>query len=238
LQSPALLFARGGASGHADDHTLESFRLAQRLGATGIHADVIATADGVPVLRASPAVGGVRRRKIAQMTAADLPDEVVTLERYYGEGLGVLDLWLAVRTSGVVPEVLAIAGRHDAVDRLWLSADDRDALRAWREESRTVRLVDATPASVIGRGVERHAAELREQRIDAVAFPRADWTGGRIAFYHRFGRRCFATDAPHDRMIAALLHIGLDGVSSPYPDRLVDAAEAHARPDAPLLRDD
>jgi len=34
-------------------------------------------------------------------------------------------------------------------------------------------------------------------------------------------------------MILGLLHIGMDGVISSYPDRLVDAAAAIARPDAP-----
>ncbi len=50
--------------------------------------------------------------------------------------------------------------------------------------------------------------------------------------------RCFATDAPHERMIAVMLHIGVDGVVSGYPDRMTDAAAAAARPDAPELLDE
>lgn len=237
LAGPAILFASGGARGHTEENTPDSFRLAVRLGATGIESDLQVTADGAPVLRRDARLGGLRRRRIAETDAADLPEDVVTLAAFYEEHGATLDLLVQVRTADVVEETIALATRHRALDRLWLAAADRDALVAWRDRSELVRLVDTTPFSDFGGGAERHAAGLREARIDAQLLPQSDWSGGRTALFHRFGRRCIGTDAHHERMIMGLLHIGADGVISSYPDRLADAAAAIARPDAPMFRE-
>lgn len=237
LEAPAILFGTRGAAGHTDENTIESFRLAQRLGATGIETDVLVSADGEPVLRSDPRLGGLRRRKVGETLRADLPGDVVTLSDLYSQIGTELHLLLRVHSPAAVDEVIALATRHRALDRLWLAGSDRASLVAWRERSAAVRLVDATPIGA-GIGTERHAAELRELQIDGVALAQAQWNGGRIALFHRFGRRCFGTDAPHERMIASLLHIGIDGVCSSHPDRLVDAAAAQARPDAPAFREE
>ena len=237
LAGPAILFASGGARGHTDDNTIESFHLAVRLGATGIESEVQATADGDPVLRRDPRLGGLRRRRVAETATSDLPDDIVTLARFYDEVGPDLELLLHVHTTAVVEEVLALATRHRALDRLWLAASDRPSLQAWRERSELIRLVDTTPLADMAVGAERHAAGLRQDRIDAMLLPHADWTGGRTALFHRFGRRCIGSAAHHERMIVGLLHIGVDGVVSSYPDRLVDAAAAIAHPDAPPFID-
>ncbi|MFN8051244.1 MAG: hypothetical protein U0Q22_07415 [Acidimicrobiales bacterium] len=242
LAPSAILFADGGASGHGGHDTVDSFLLARRLGATGIASDLAVTSDGVAVLRRDPKVGGLRKRRLSDVAHADLPDDVVALSRFYEAVGGDLPLLLRVRAHGAVraavEDVVSLAARHQALERLWLCSDDPSALAEWRERSSVVRLVDTTPIAAMSLGPERHAADLRSAGVDAVLLPRSDWSGGRTALFHRFGRWCFAADAPHERMIASLLHIGVDGVLSPYPDRLVDAAAAHAAPDAPAFRED
>lgn len=238
IAPPAVLFASRGASGHSSENTLESFALARRLGASGIESDLRCAADGTPVLVREARVGGLRKRAVADLPRADLPAGTVDLDAFYAEVGSDLELLLHVHDPAAVEVAIATATRHRAVERLWLAGSDRDSLRRWRERSAVVRLVDTTPASEVASGIERFAAGLREDRVDAMLFPRSDWTGGRIALFHRFGRRCLATDAPHERMIRMLLHIGLDGVSSGYPDRLVDVAAELGRPDAPDFLDD
>lgn len=233
LVGPAILFAGGGARGHIDENTLEAFQLARRLGATGIESAVQLTADGVAILRREPRLGGVRRRRVAETAAADLPDDIVTLERFYAEIGADLHLLVHTPSTDAADTALALATKHRALDRLWLAAPSAALLGEWRSRSAAAQLVDTTPVRDMTAGAERHAAELRERRIDAVLLAQADWTGGRTALFHRFGLRCFGTDAPHERIITTLLHIGADGVVSGYPDRLVDAAAALARPDAP-----
>ena len=64
---------------HAPENTIEAFALARRLGATGLESDVWMTADGVAVLDHDGIAGrGLRRRPIADVAAADLPEHIPT----------------------------------------------------------------------------------------------------------------------------------------------------------------
>lgn len=77
---PPLLFAHRGARAHETENTLAAFRLAVRLGATGIESDVWMTSDGVAVLDHDGVVGPrLRRRKISDVARADLPGHIPEL---------------------------------------------------------------------------------------------------------------------------------------------------------------
>ncbi len=74
LRTPPIAFAHRGARAHAPENTIEAFRLAQRLGATGLESDVWLTADGVAVLDHDGVVGGrLRRTAIDKVAHAALP---------------------------------------------------------------------------------------------------------------------------------------------------------------------
>ena len=67
LRRPPIGFAHRGARANAPENTLEAFRLAVRLGATGLESDVWRTADGVAVLDHDGVVrAGLRRVPIAR----------------------------------------------------------------------------------------------------------------------------------------------------------------------------
>jgi glycerophosphoryl diester phosphodiesterase len=53
-----LVYGHRGAAGHRPEHTLESYRLAARLGADFIEPDLVATRDHALVVRHEPAIGG------------------------------------------------------------------------------------------------------------------------------------------------------------------------------------
>lgn len=238
LDGPALLVADRGAGAHEVPDSPAAYRLAARLGAHGVATDLRATADGVPVLRRDARLGGLRRRRIEETDAAGLPDEVVDASTWFGELADGAHLIVRVAAPEAVGATVELAERHGVVDRVWLVSADRDQLVSWRSLAPGLRLLDATPIGAMSTGPERHAADLREARVDGVLLPHADWTGGRTALFHRFGRRCFADGAPHERHIRTLLHIGIDGVISTHPDRLADAATAHGAPDAPQMLDE
>ncbi|NLA36803.1 MAG: hypothetical protein GX868_14125 [Actinobacteria bacterium] len=237
LDGPAILFGDRGASGLSAENTLEGFQLALRLGATGIETDLLSTADGVPLLRRSPKTSGFRKKWIADSDRASLGDSVVSLEDFYVHAGTEAHVLVHVGAVGAVEAAVQTATRFRALERLWLASSDLDDLAAWRQRSSLVRLVHEAPIATIDGGAERHAATLRSLKIDAVLAPRTHWNGGRTALYHRFRRRCFGNEAVHERMAVTLLHIGLDGVSSGYPDRLVDAVNEVSRPDAPEFRE-
>ncbi len=225
LDGPAVLFAHRGARAHAPENTIEAFTLGLRLGATGLESDVWLTADGVAVLDHDGVVGGLLRRKqIAQLDRADLPEHIPSLAELY-EACGTdFELSLDVKDPAVADEVLRVAADAGASERLWLCHPDIELLGEWRARDRAIKLVNSTRLAALEHGAERRAAQLRERDIDALNLHHSEWSAGTVALLHRFRRRCFGWDAQHLRVISALLDMGIDGVYSDHVDRLVDAA--------------
>jgi len=226
LRRPPIGFAHRGARAHAPENTLEAFRLALRLGATGLESDVWVTADGQAVLDHDGVVRRGLRRKVPIRSLArdELPEHIPTLAELYAE-VGVVDLSLDVKDPDAFDEVVRVARAvgDDAVRRLWLCHPDWQQVAAWREACPDVRLVDSTRLRTMELGPERRAAELADAGIDAVNLHHSEWTGGLTTLFHRFGILCFAWDAQHERTLDVVLDHGVDAVYSDHVDRMVDA---------------
>ncbi len=213
---------------HAPENTLDAFRLAMRLGATGLESDVWPTSDGVPVLSHHGRVGPFyRRRAVTDIAAESLPTTLPSLEDLYravGTGCQVS---LDVMDPAVTAQVVAVANRHPgALGRLWLCHPDWETVASWRGLHPRIRLVDSTRLERIEEGPERRAARLAAARIDAISLHQSDWTGGLAALFHRFGLACLGWDAQHERQLDHLFRIGIDGVYSDHVDRMVTRARA------------
>jgi len=223
-----VLFAHRGGMAHAQENTLDAFRLAIRLGATGLESDVWPTSDGVPVLTHHGRVGPFYRRRAVTNTAAELlPVTLPSLEDLYravGTGCHVS---LDVMDPAVTAQVVAVASRHPgALGRLWLCHPDWETLASWRELHPRIRLVDSTRLERIEEGPERRAAHLSAARIDAINLHQSEWTGGLTTLFHRFGLACLGWDAQHERQLDHLFRMGIDGVYSDHVDRMVTRARA------------
>lgn len=222
---PPIAFAHRGARLHAPENTIEAFTLALRLGATGLESDVWLTADGEAVLDHDGVVGGLRRRRIATVDRAELPEHIPTLADLF-EACGTdFELSLDVKDPAVatrLTQVIRSAGPGQA-ERVWLCHDDLGLLTSWREEAPGIRLVDSTRLRSAKQGPERLAATLQSQRIDAVNLHYSEWSGGLTTLFHRFGILAFGWDAQHDRVLDELLDSGIDAVYSDHTDRMVDA---------------
>ena len=231
LRVPPIGFAHRGARAHAPENTLEAFRLAVRLGATGLESDVWLTADGEAVLDHDGVVGGLlRRRPIASLTRAELPEHIPTLEELYAEVGTGLDLSLDVKDPAAFDRTVEVAraAGGGAPERLWLCHHRWEQVAAWRSAAPDVRLVDSTFLGRMPEGPEQRAAALAEAGIDAVNLHHSEWTGGLTALFHRFEVLCFGWDAQHDRILDDLLHAGVDAVYSDHVDRLVEALQRAA----------
>jgi len=224
LRTPPIGFAHRGARAHAPENTLEAFRLARRLGATGLESDVWRTADGQAVLDHDGVVG-LRRRSVARVDRTDLPPHVPTLDELYSECGADYELSLDLKDPAAGPEVLEVARRYGALPRLWLCHPDEEVLVDLRAQDPTVRLVHSTRRSKVEGPEERWAARLADERIDAVNLHHTGWTAGRVALFHRFEVVCFGWDAQHERVIEQLLATGIDGVFSDHVDRLVETID-------------
>jgi glycerophosphoryl diester phosphodiesterase len=93
LQLPKVIGHRGAAA-HAPENTLASFREARRRGASWVEADIVLTADGVPIVMHDESLKRTMGidRLVAETRRADLPADVPTFEEAiacWGElGLG------------------------------------------------------------------------------------------------------------------------------------------------------
>jgi glycerophosphoryl diester phosphodiesterase len=225
LLRPPITFAHRGGRAHAPENTLEAFALALRLGARGLETDAWVTADGVAVLTHSGTVGTVRRRRIGDVTRAELPVSVPSVAELFERCGDDYELSVDVKDPAAAGPVIAAvrAASPAAVGRLWLCHDDHDLLVSWREAESEVRLVDSTRLKHMKRGPERHAAVLEARGIHAVNLHESDWTGGLTTLFHRFGILAFGWDCQFERILLQLLDAGIDAVYSDHVDRMVDA---------------
>jgi len=221
---PPIGFAHRGASSIERENTLESFRLALRLGASGLESDVWITSDGCAVLDHDGVVGGrIRRRPISQVPRSELPPHIPTLAELFGEMGSGIDLSLDIKDPRAAPEVIACARDAGREADLWLCHPDRDVVRSWRALSPDVNLVESTRIKRMHGSFESHIAMSASMGIGVINLHHSDWSGGHIALVHRFGMLAFGWDAQHDRILDSLLDSGIDGVFSDHVDRMVDA---------------
>ncbi len=208
--------------GGAQENTLIAFDLAIRLGATGLESDVWLTADGHAVLDHDGTLGRwPRRRWIAEVNRAELPEHIPTLAEFYDHVGTGHPLSLDMKDPAVFTAVVETARNASggAEDNLWMCHWELDQLRGWREHT-SAKLVDSTRLSKIKEGPERRANELRNLGIEAINLRQNDWSGGLVTLFHRYDRMAFGWDAQHQREIAGLVDAGIDGVFSDHVDRL------------------
>ena len=229
VRSQPIAFAHRGARDRAPANSLEAFRLALDLGATGIETDAWLTADGVAVLDHDGRVrSGLRRRPLRELARRDLPETIPSLEDLYqacGTGFELsVDVKDPEAADALVSAARAAGGGAPA--RLWLCHPDLTVLAEWRTRFDDVRLVNSTSLRQARPGPERRAARLAETGVDAVNAHHTEWTGGHVALFHRFERLAFAWDAQHTRIVRALARMGVDGVYGDHVERLVEGLAA------------
>ena len=227
---PPLLFAHRGARAHETENTLAAFRLAVRLGATGIESDVWMTRDGVAVLDHDGVVGSrLRRRPIAEVSRAELPAHIPELRELLDLAAAHgLALSLDAKHAGVYAAVRGLLAGYPAglAARVFVCCEDFAALCEMAPQFTDLRLVDSSRLGRMKEGPERRLARLAELGVAALNMHHTDLNGGLVALAHRFERLAFAWDAQFEHSLTALLRMGADAVYSDWVDRMVEAATA------------
>ena len=219
------LIAHRGASATVQENTIEAFTVALELGADGISTEAWATADGQAVLDRDGHDGGrLRRRRFTALDRADIAQHIPSIDDLYDLVGASAELVVDVRDEAAFTPIIAAARRvgESAENRLWLRHDDLDVLTAWRRDT-GAKLVLAQSSGRHG-SPEPLANQLRERGIDALSLPHGAWDGGLIALVHRFDRFALAAGLVHEREMAKLLDVGIDGIISAHVDRMTAVA--------------
>ena len=225
LLNEPILFAHRGASAYAPENTLDAFSLALKLGANGLESDIWATRDGELVLDHDGVVKSrMRSKPIAEIDRSALPSHIPSLEQLLQRCGTQYQLSLDVKDSVVFETIERTVANIDEsmLDRLWLCNPSCDLLISKRSSTPSCNLVDSTRLAKIKEGPERRAATLAANGIAAFNMHYSDWNGGLVALFHRFNIVSFGWDMQHEAVIENGIRMGLDGVFSDWPDRMVE----------------
>jgi len=226
LHGSAETFAHVAGASPDPERPLEGLDAARSLGATGFDGPVRFTADGAAVVHPAESIGSrLRRKRLAALERSQLPATIVSLDdlcrRQEASGSLLLDIDDDRALSAVLAVARATSGTLE--DRLWLCSSSVDNLMRWRQTT-TARLVHTARLTSLPAGAEQWVAHLTDRSIDGLCAFHGDWTGGLVALAHRFGRLTVARGPEHEREVAAVFDIGIDGVSSPQVERLMAVA--------------
>lgn len=210
-----LTIAHRGASGHAPENTLPAIDLARRLGADRVEVDVRLSHDGVPVLlhdatleRTAGVPCAVADLGVEDLTALGVP----TLAEALAAAPLLVELKDPAATPGLVEAVAATVADHDAV----LQSFDVDAVRA------LARLRPDVPRGVLGRPRTTELAEIAGF-AGAVGVHHRRLDPAYVAAARAAGLLVLTWTVNADRSIRRVLRLGVDGVISDYPERVLGA---------------
>jgi len=234
------IVAHRGASGHAPENTMAAFRRAAEMGAGFIETDLHLTRDAQVVAIHDPTVdrttnghGKVQALKLEQVQALDAGSwfPAGSGESFSGERVPTL------------PEILRFARERDLIFYLEIKSDAGwgiehavvASLRDFGEAARVIILsfdsaalesvhqIDET--MMTGYLCEYPANDLVERAVRAGArqlAPRSDLvTSDLIAKAHRAGVQVVAWTVNDPEQMRRLVGLGVDGIMTDYPDRLV-----------------
>ena len=207
---------------------MAAFRLAVKLGATGLESDVWLTNDGVAVLDHDGCVGPRwRRRPIADTISSALPEHIPTLaELAELAQLHQLALSLDIKDAAaydVVSRTLADVS-SELVGRSFICCEDFELLQTIAPRLRNLQLIDSSRLATMKTGPERRLADLSNLGVVGLNMHHTDWNGGLVTLAHRFNRLALAWDAQFEYQLTTTLLMGIDGLYSDWVDRMVDAA--------------
>ncbi len=223
-----LIISHAACGGHAAENTLAGVRKAIELGAEAIEIDVQASADGVPVLmhdltvdRTTNGTGEVAALSLAELRALDAGGEPVpTLAEVLDFTKGKVLLIMEIKQPGTEEYIARVIYEKQALDDVMAWSFYPAALEGMRaaEPQIPCALLVAGESMPKWDTMRSLALRLGAQGVSVFA-PAID---ERIAEdCRRRGLALYTWTPDSEAEIARLVWLGVDGVCSNYPDRVV-----------------
>ena len=222
-----LVIAHRGASGHEPENSLAAFRAASALGADAIELDIRVTVDGALLVHHDATIGG---RTVADLHYKDLRDARLANDEpvpTLSEALEVIDPRLEVFV-----EAKELPQRYD--QNLFRALEAGPSPSNYHIHSFDHRVVHRLHQgnSTFGYGVLAVAYPIRPLMALDDANATALWQehslidGDLVEAVHQAHGRVYAWTTNTANEITRVCQLGVDGVTTNYPDmarRLVDA---------------
>jgi len=223
-----LVISHAACGGHAPENTLAGIRAALRVGADAIEIDVQASSDGVPVLmhdltvdRSTNGRGAVASMTLEQLRALDAGGEPVsTLDEVLALTIGRALLVIEIKQPGVEEEIAGVIKTRNALNDAMIWSFFPLVLESMRRvEPRLPRALLIAPQSL------PEWPQLREQAVSMGLQGVSVFhlgTSEQIVFEaQRSGLALYVWTADLESDITRLIDLGVDGICSNLPDRVV-----------------
>ena len=169
----------------------------------------------------------LRSKPIAEFDRSALPSHIPSLEQLLQHCGTQYQLSLDVKDPVVFETIENTVANIDEsmLERMWLCHPSSELLMSKRDSILHCKLVDSTRLAKIKEGPERRAANLASSGIEACNMHHTDWNGGLVALFHRFNIVSFGWDMQHESVLENAIRMGMDGVFSDWPDRMIEASK-------------
>jgi len=225
-----LVISHAACGGHAPENSLKGILKAIELGSDAIEIDVQASADGVPVLmhdltveRTTNGAGAVASLTLEQLRALDAGSEpIATLEEVLGETLGTVLLVMEIKQPGIEVHIARLIEKMGAVWQVMAWSFFPEALEGMRTADPRVPCALLVPPEALPKWprIREKAIRMGLQGV-SLFFSGIDERTVRECRLSGLSLYTWTPDAPAD--IERLIGLGVDGICSNYPDRVVAA---------------
>lgn len=223
-----ICFAHRGASGHEPENTLRSFSKALELGATWIECDARVVENRAVIFhdrtlqRMTGVAGVVSKQRLEYVRSLFLPyaERIPLLSEVLQQLQGRCSLQIELKgaSSGriVAQELTSALDQGWSAESLLVSSFDYEELRAFQRVSPQIPiglLVYGYPLNCLGiaQELKAHSVHLH---IDSVSKQR-------VSKLQAAGYRVFVFTANEPEDITELLSLGVDGIFSDFPERVL-----------------
>jgi len=218
------IIAHRGFSGQHPENTLRAFRAAEALGVDMVECDVHASADGALIVihdanleRTTNGLGPVREKTLAQLQALDAGagERLPTLEELL-EAIK-LPVVVEVKARGAVEPLLALYRRQpELAQRLWPISFGHALIRELTER------IPGLTAGVLYAGTPVEPWTLAESAGAKILLPALETVAPEeVAAAHGHDLLLSVWTADTEEEFAYCQRIGVDGIATNHPDRLL-----------------
>lgn len=223
-----LVISHAACAGHAPENTLAGIRKAIALGSEAIEIDVQQSSDGVPVLmhdltvdRTTNGSGKIAELTVAELQALDAGGEPVpTLAEVLDLTKGKVLLVMEIKQPGVEEQVAGVVHEANALNDVMTWSFYPRALEGMRAAEPRIpcALLVAGESLPKWPDMRERALKIGAQGV-SVFFLGIDTAI--VESCRRSGLALYCWTADEEPQMQTLVTLGVDGICSNYPDRVV-----------------